>query len=115
MTGAWVTVHARGGGGQHERPGTGFSNIFFFIFFCRKRMAAAVPSTKTSMFQMSDERMTQLNNRMTAQYSGVTVIDDGERKRVAPTIVRSARWVQSQMGAAGFPIRVDHEVWRCYL
>lgn len=78
-------------------------------------MAAAGGSSKTSMFDISDERMTQLNNRMTAQYSGVTVINDDERKRIAPTVVRSARWVQSQMGAAGFPIRVDHEVWRCYL
>ena len=78
-------------------------------------MAAAVPTTKTSMFSMTDERMTQLNNRMTAQYSGVTVIDDAEHKRIAPTVVRSARWVSSQMGAPGFPIRVDHEVWRCYL
>ena len=79
-------------------------------------MAAAVVAPKTSMFAMSDERMTQLNNRMTAQYSGVTVIDDDVRKRVAPTVVRSVRWMRSQLGdTAAFPIQVDMEYWRAYM
>lgn len=77
--------------------------------------ASEASKPKTSMFAMSAERYNQLNNRMTAQYSGVTVLNDDERKRVAPIIVRSARWVTSQMGTAGFPLRVDHEVWRCYM
>lgn len=88
---------------------------FCEIFIYRNRMAAAVPTTKTSMFTMSDERMNQLNNRMTAQYSGVTVIDDDEHKRITPTVVRSVRWMQQQFGVAGFPVRVDHETWRCYM
>ena len=79
-------------------------------------MAAAVVAPKTSMFSMTDERMTQLNNRMTAQYSGVTVIDDDVRKRVAPTVVRSVRWMRSQLGdTAAFPIQVDMEYWRAYM
>ena len=79
-------------------------------------MAAAVVAPKTSIFSMTDERMTQLNNRMTAQYSGVTVIDDDVRKRVAPTVVRSVRWMRSQLGdTAAFPIQVDMEYWRAYM
>ncbi len=78
-------------------------------------MAAAVQGGKPSMFAMPADRLAQLQHRMTAQYSGVTVLNDDEHKRIAPTVVRSARWVRSQMGAAGFPIRVDHEVWFNYL
>ena len=78
--------------------------------------SAASAAPKTSMFAMSAERYAQLNNRMTAQYSGVTVLDDDVRKRVAPTVVRSVRWMRSQLGdTAAFPIRVDEEYWRAYM
>ena len=79
-------------------------------------MAAAVPTKKTSMFSMSDARAAQLEKRMTDQYSGVTVIDDDVRKRIAPTAVRSVRWMRSQLGdSAAFPIFVDGEYWRAYM
>ena len=115
MTPAWVTVHDTGGWWATRAAWHAIFTHFFFIIWHGSNMAAAVPTTKQSMFPMTQERMTQLNNRMTAQYSGVVVIDDVEHKRVAPTTVRSARWVQSQMGAAGFPIRVDHESWRAFM
>lgn len=77
-------------------------------------MASAAPASK-SMFNIDNNRKTLLFNRMTKQYSGTVVIDDCVHKRIQPTIVKSARYVNSQMGAPGFPIRVDHETWRHYL
>ena len=79
-------------------------------------MAAAVPKTKTSMFAMTDARAAHLEKRMTDQYSGVTVIDDDEHKRITPTVVRSVRWMRSQLGeSAAFPVFVDGEYWRAYM
>ena len=117
----WVTVHVCTGGGW--APDLSWHPIFngkFYFFFHRRRMAAAVPTTKTSMFAMSAERKTLLDNRMAAQYPKVTVIDDDEFKwenrRIAPTLVRSARWLQAEMGqTAAFPITVDEQNWRAYI
>ena len=115
MTLTWVTVHDTGGGWARTVCLHPIFHVFFENLKYRIRMAAAVPKTKTSMFPMSTEHKNLLDNRMTAQYSGETVIDDEPRKRVTPTVVRSVRWMHQQFGVAGFPVRVDEEYWRAYM